>query len=55
MRVNVSTLAGELGRSDRQTLRLLDQLRAAGLLHTQRTGRSLIFRLIHPSRQLETI
>jgi hypothetical protein len=54
MRVNVSTLAGELGRSDRQTLRLLDQLRAAGLLHTQRTGRSLIFRLVNPSRQAKS-
>lgn len=54
MRVNVSTLAAELGRSDRQTLRLLEQLRAAGLLHTQRTGRSLIFRLVNPSRQAKS-
>lgn len=54
MRVNVSTLAAELGRSDRQTLRLLEQLRAAGLLDTQRTGRSLIFRLVNPSRQAKS-
>lgn len=51
VRVKVPTLAADLRASDKSVRRWLDELRSAGHLHSQQTGRSLKLTVVNPSRQ----
>lgn len=50
VRVRISTLATDLGASDKSIRRWMDELRAIGLLVTRQTGRSSITTVINVSR-----
>jgi len=51
LRVRIETLCEDTGASSASVRRWLDELRAAGLLATQQTGRSLAIHVSNPSRR----
>lgn len=53
-RVRLDTLATDLDASERSIRRWLDELRHAGLVHTQQTGRSLVFTVLNDQRRTVT-
>lgn len=53
-RVRLDTLAADLDASERSVRRWLDELRTAGLVQTQQTGRSLVFTVRNLSRRTVT-
>lgn len=55
VRVRIATLCQDTGASSASVRRWLDELRAAGLVATQQTGRSMAFYVSNPSRRPDRV